>query len=632
MSNNKSKGEARMSKILGVTGLILTATLALGAPVLSQEREWKHYLSYLEEVKYPAGFTHFDYVNVDAPKMGLVRLREMGGFDTLNPVLPQGEPANGLGFIYETLFTPSYDEILTDYGLLAEAVSYPDDVSSVTFRMNPDARWHDGEPVTAADVIWSFAKSKEVNPNVAQYYANVVSAEETAPGEVTFTFDTTGNLELPKIMGQLAVYPKHWWEGTDASGKQRDIGAPTLEPPLGSGPYRIANLNAGRNITYELVPDYWGVGHPTQVGHNNLRQVRYEYFLDLEVAFEAFKGDQVDYWPENRASRWATAYDFPAVAEGRVVREELPNDDRDRGFMVGWGFNLRKPMFQNAKLREAFNWAYDFEEMNRTLFYGQYERVDSYLFGAPEALRATGLPEGEELEILDSIRELVPERVFTTEYTNPVAGDPQKLRANLRVALGLLEEAGYTLEGNRLVDSNGKQLSFEMLLNGPTQEPQALAFQKNLQTIGIDATIRSVDTPQFINRLRSFDFDVTYVSWGQSLNPGNEQRYFWGSVSRDEEGSQNYLGIADPGIDALIDKIIFADDRETLEAATRALDRVLLAHHFVVPSYGILHSRIARWDRFGHPDPLPEFAVGFPTIWWWDAEKAAKTGGQNTGP
>ena len=619
-----------MTKLLGITGLAIAALIGLTGIAASQERVWHHTLTYQDEVKYPPDFAHFDYVNVDAPKGGTVRLGAMGGFDTFNPILPQGEPARGLGLIYESLFTPAYDEILTDYGLLAEAVSYPDDVSSVTFRMNPDARWHDGEPVTVDDVIWSFNKAKEVNPNVAQYYANVVSAEETAPGEVTFTFDTTDNLELPKIMGQLGVYPRHWWEGTDASGNQRDIGRPTMEPPLGSGPYKIGSFTAGRTVSYMRAEEYWGADHPTQIGHNNFNEIRYEHFLDLEVQFEAFKADQLDYWPENRASRWATAYDFPAVRDGRVIKEMFPNDDRDRGLMVGWGFNLRKPMFQNEKVREALNYAYDFEEMNRTLFYGQYERIDSYFYGA-EPLRWKGLPQGEELEILESIRELVPESVFTTEYANPVAGDQQKLRANLRTALQLLGEAGYTLEGNRLVDANGQQLSFEILLNGPTQEPNATAWQKNLEAIGIAVSLRTVDSPQYINRLRSFDYDVAYVAWAQSLNPGNEQRFYWGSMSKDEEGSQNYLGIADPGIDALIDRIIFADDRETLEAASRALDRVLMSHHFLVPTYTILMSRIARWDRFSHPDPLPEYAVAFPTIWWWDAEKAARVGGSNTG-
>lgn len=620
-----------MIKTLSATALALAALLAFVAAPAAQEKVWHHALGYQDEVKYPADFAHFDYVNVDAPKAGLVRLGVMGGFDTFNPILPQGEVASGIALIYETLMTPAYDEVLTDYGLLAEAVTFPDDFSSTTFRMNPDAKWHDGEPVTAQDVIWSFNKAKELNPNYAQYYANVVGVEETAPGEVTFTFDQTGNRELPKILGQVSVWPQHWWEGTDAEGNPLDLGKPTLEPPLGSGPYRIASFTAGRNTTFELVPDYWGLNHPTQVGTNNFQQIRYEYFLDLEVQFEAFKGDQIDLWPENRAARWATAYDFAAVNEGRIVREELPNDDRDRGVMVGWGFNLRNPLFQDQRVREALNYAYDFEELNRTIFYDQYQRIDSYFFGA-EPLRWTGLPEGEELEILESVRDLVPEDVFTTEYTNPVAGDPQKLRANLRMALNLLQEAGYTLDGNRLVDANGEQLSFEILLNGPTQEPNAGAWQKNLQTIGIDATLRTVDSPQYVNRLRTFDYDVTYVAWAQSLNPGNEQRYFWGTESKDEEGSRNYLGIADPGIDALIDKIIFADDYETLQAATKALDRVLMAHHFLVPSFTYLQTRLAYWDRFSRPDPLPEYAVAFPSVWWWDAEKAAATGGANTGP
>jgi microcin C transport system substrate-binding protein len=292
--------------------------------------------------------------------------------------------------------------------------------------------------------------------------------------------------------------------------------------------------------------------------------------------------------------------------------------------MVGFVPNLRKEKFQDPMVRQALNYAFDFEELNRTLFYGQYERIDSYFYGIP--LRWEALPQGEELEILDSVRDLVPEKVFTTEFENPVGGGAQAQRDNLREALRLLGEAGYTLEGNRLVDAEGQQLGFEILLNGPTIEPVATSFQSNLRRIGIDATIRTVDSSQYINRVRSFDYDMIYSGWAQSMSPGNEQRYFFGSVSVDEVGSQNYAGIADPGVDALIDKVIFADDRETLEATTKALDRVLMAHHFLVPSYALRNSRIARWDRFSHPEPLPEFSSGFPTIWWWDEEKAAKTG------
>lgn len=615
-----------MYKFSQMIGVALAAAL-LALPAAAEEREWHHASSLIGEPKYPEDFAHFDYVNPEAPKGGTVRQGVLGGFDTFNPILPQGEPESNISWIYETLMTPSMDEVLTDYGLLAEAMSFPEDYSSVTFRMDPDARWHDGTPVTAEDVVWSFETQMQHNPNVAQYYANVTSAEVTAPGEVTFSFDETGNRELPKIVGQLMVLPQHWWEGTDASGNPRNIAASTLEPPLGSGPYRIGEFVPGRSVTYERVEDYWGIDHPTQVGANNFDQLRYEYFLDTTVLFEAFKGDQLDWWTENLARRWATGYDIPPVKEGRMVLELFPQGYNGSGIMVGFVPNLRQEKFQDPRVREALNYAFDFEELNRTLFYGQYERIDSYFYGLPE-LRWNGLPEGEELEILESVRELVPEEVFTTEYVNPVGGDAQKLRANLREALRLLGEAGYTLDGNRLVNEAGEQLSFEILLNGPTLEPLATAFQSNLRSIGIDASIRTVDSSQYVNRQRSFDYDMIYASWSQSVSPGNEQRYFFGSESADEEGSRNYAGIADPGVDALINKIIFADDRETLEAATRALDRVLMAHHFVVPTYTLRNSRIARWDRFSHPEPLPEFSVGFPTIWWWDEEKAAKTGGR----
>ena len=606
------------------------AAAAIGAlllvmPAAAQDKVWHHANSAIGEPKYPEGFTHFDYVNVDAPKGGVVRLGDMGGFDTFNPILPKGETAAGLGLIYETLMTPAQDEVLTDYGLIAEAVSWPDDYSSVTFRLDPKARWNDGEPITTADVIWSFEKAKALNPNYAQYYANVTKAEETAPGEVTFTFDQSGNRELNKILGQLLILPKHWWEGTDAQGKQRDIAASTLEPPLGSGPYELASFSPGRTVSYKRVANYWGANEPTQVGQNNFDEIRYEFFQDLTVQFEAFKADQIDWWLENQAKRWATAYDFPAVADGRVIKELFPQDYNDNGVMVGFIPNLRQAKFQNEKLREALNYAFDFEELNRTLFYGQYERIDSFFYGLP--FRWKDAPQGEELEILNSVKDKVPAEVFSEQYVNPVGGDPGKLRQNLRQALQLLQEAGYSLNGNQLVDANGQQLSFEILLNGPTIEPVATAFQNNLRTIGINATIRTVDSAQYVERVRAFDYDMIYSGWGQSMSPGNEQRYFFGSVSVNEPGSQNYAGISDPGVDALIDKVIFADDRETLEAATAALDRVLMAHHYVVPSYALRNTRIARWDRFSHPEPLPEFSNGFPTIWWWDAEKAAKTGG-----
>ncbi|WMT88157.1 extracellular solute-binding protein [Pelagibacterium sp. 26DY04] len=614
-------------KTLSMT-LAFAIVVAAGTPALGQDGEWRHALALDAEPKYPAGFEMFDYVNPDAPKGGTVRMSALGGFDTFNPVLPLGEAAGGLGLVYETLMTPSGDETSVSYGLLAEAVRYPDDFSSVTFRLNPDARWQDGEPVTAEDVLWSFETVMELSPIYSEYYAPVEDAQITGEGEVTFTFSETGNRELPYIMGQLMVLPQHWWEGENADGQPRDIGASTLELPMGSGPYELTSFDAGRTVTYTRDPDYWGINEPVNVGTHNFDEYRFEYFRDLTVAFEAFKADEFDWWIENMARRWATAYNFPAVEDGRVVREEFEEPYRAAGLMVGFIMNLRDPKFENPLVRQAINYAFDFEELNRTMFYEQYQRIDSFFYGT-ELAAPDGPPQGLELEILEEVRDLVPTSVLEGEYTNPVGGSEDALRANLQEALRLFGEAGYTLNGTQLVDANGQQFGFEIMLNGPTIEPIALHLAQNLNRIGANVTVRSVDSVQFVNRLRSFDYDVVYQGWTQSLSPGNEQRYFWGSSSVDEEGSSNYAGVSDPGIDALIERVVMAPDRDYLVAATRALDRVLLAHHFVVPSYTRAAYPTARWNRFSHPETLPEYEIGFPSIWWWDEDKAAATGGNS---
>lgn len=611
-----------------VFALSLTALLGAAAPAQAQEDEWLHAIALDAAPKYEAGFEMFDYVNPDAPKGGVVRMPALGGFDTFNPVLPMGEAATGLGLVYETLMTPSLDETSVSYGLLAEALRHPEDFSWVTFRLNPRARWQDGEPVTAEDVVWSFEKGMELSPVYGQYYASVEDAQVTGEGEVTFTFSETGNRELPYIMGQLLVLPKHWWEGTNARGEQRDVASSTLEPPMGSGPYILSSFDAGRTVTYTRDPDYWGAEEPVNVGSSNFDEYRVEYFRDLTVAFEAFKADEFDWWSENMARRWATAYDFPAVRDGRVVLEEFEEPYRPTGAMVGYVMNLRNEKFQNPLVRQALNYAFDFEELNRTMFYGQYERVSSYFHGT-ELAADDGPPEGLELEILEEIRDLVPASVFESRFTNPVGGSEEAMRANLQEALRLFAEAGYTLDGSRLVDGDGNQFGFEIMISGPTTEPIALHLAQNLNRIGANVTVRSVDSVQFVNRLRSFDYDVVYQSWTQSLSPGNEQREFWGTSSADQQGSRNYAGITDPGVDALIEEIIMAPDREHLVAATKALDRVLLANHYIVPSYVTTKARTARWDRFSRPETLPEFAIGFPTIWWWDEEKAAATGGNS---
>jgi microcin C transport system substrate-binding protein len=612
---------------LAKLGLALTALTALAIPALAdpaQNGPWLHATSLIGQPKYPEGFAHYGYVDPSAPKGGLVRLATDGSFDTFNPILPQGEPAEGLGLIYQTLMDRSLDEDSAEYGLLADAVAFPPDISSATFRMNPRAKWQDGTPVTAQDVVWSFNELIKLNPSQAQYYHDVTKAEATAPDQVTFSFDVKNNRELPNILGQLTVLPQHWWEGKDANGKQRDVSASTLEPPMGSGPYKIKSFNAGSDLTYQRDPNYWGANQPTGIGQNNFDQIRYIYFRDLDVAFEAFKGDQFDWWSENRAKRWATSYDFPAVADKRVLKELYPQTYANTGIMVGFVPNLRLPKFQDPRVRHALDYAFDFESLNRTLFYNQYERINSYFSRTP--LASSGLPTGAELDILNSVKDKIPASVFTTPYTNPVGGDSTKLRANLRQALNLLNQAGYTLNGNQLVDKNGKQLSFEILLNGPTIQPVASAFVTNLKAIGINATIRTVDSAQYINRLRSRDFDMIYSGWAQSLSPGNEQRDYWSCGAAKDPNTSNYGGICDPGVDALIEKVVFAKDRDTLVAATHALDRVLLAGYYVVPSYSLRNDRIAHWDRFSHPATLPAYSIGFPQVWWYDQAKAQKTG------
>lgn len=602
--------------------LVLPALPALADP--AQNGPWLSAISLINPDAKPVG-DHWDYVNPNAPKGGLVRLPSFGSFDTFNPILPEGEPADGiLGLVYETLMQSSLSDTNSSYPLIATAVAFPPDVSSASFKLNPKAKWQDGQPVTAQDVVWSFEQEMKLSPNLQQYYQDVTKAEATAPDEVTFTFSTKNNRELPVILGQLYVLPQHWWEGKDANGKQRDIGASTLEPPMGSGPYKMKTFSAGSSITYERDPNYWAANEPTEIGSNNFDELRYEYFREPDVAFEGFKGDQFDWWSENRAKRWATAYDFPAVKDKKVIQELFPQTYADSGTMVAFIPNLRKDKFKDIRVRHALLYAFDFESLNKTLFYGQYERINSYFYGIPFA--SSGLPEGKELDYLNTVKDKVPPEVFTTPYTNPVAGDPQKLRANLKSALDLLTQAGYHLDGNRLVDANGTQLSFEILLNGPTIEPVATAWQTNLKSIGIDATIRSVDSAEYINRIRSRDFDVTYNGWSQSLSPGNEQNFFWSSKSAADPNTSNYAGIADPAVDALINDVVFAKDRDDLLAATHALDRVLLNNYFVIPSYSLRKERIARWDRFSHPDNLPKYSTGFPTIWWYDEAKAEKAG------
>ncbi len=597
---------------------------SLASRATAQSQNWKHALSLFGDVKYPEGFKHFDYVNPSAPQGGVVRQVAFGTFDNFNTVVAgvKGSIAAGTELFTETLMTSALDEVSTEYGLLAEAVSHPGDHSAVTYRIRANARWHDGKPVTPDDVLYAFEVLKNNSPFFGAYYRHVVKAEKIGEREITFTFDGPGNRELPQIIGQLPVLPKHWWEGTDKSGRKRDITQTTLEPPLGSGPYKLKDFSPGRSLVYEKVDDYWGKDLNVIIGTRNFQTVRFEYFRDPTVALEAFKADQFDWRVENSAKDWATSYDFPAVRDKRVLREEFPI--RDRGVMQAFAFNTRRDKFKDPRVRRAFNFAFDFEEMNRQLFSNQYTRIASYFEGTE--LAATGVPLGKELEILNTLRDKVPADLFTKPYSNPVSGEPQAVRNNLREALALFRDAGYEVKDTKLINTKTDEpFSFEFLVEDPATQRFVLFYKPSLERIGINVNVRVVDAAQYENRLRQWDFDVIVASWAQSLSPGNEQRDFWSLQAADQPGSRNLIGIKNPAVDALIERIIFSKNRGDLVAATMALDRVLLWNFYVVPQWTYPYVRTARWDRFSRPETMPKYGrSAFPTIWWWDKDKAAK--------
>jgi microcin C transport system substrate-binding protein len=601
------------SKLGLLFSIIGSLVLPFGAT--AQEQNFRIGSSTIDELKYKPGFSHFDYVNPDAPKGGDLNLSVDGTYDTFNPILSKGEAATGLTLVFETLLKSADDELLASYGLLAEGVSYPDDVSNATFRLRKEAKWADGTPVTPDDVIFSFDKSKELNPLLSNYYKHVMKAEKTGDRDVTFTFDEKDNKELPNILGQLTVLPKAWWQAPGPDGKPRDISRTTLESVMGSGPYKIASFSPGAKIRYELRDDYWGKNVNVNVGENNFGSISYTYFADRDVEFEAFRSGSIDFRQETQASRWATAYDFPAVNEGRVKREELPNALRATGIMQALVPNMRREMFKDARVREALNYALDFEDLNRNLAFNAFKRIDSYFWGTE--LASSGLPQGRELEILQGLKDKVPPEVFTTPYANPVGGNPQKSRDNLRKAIALFKEAGFELKGNRMVNNaTGQQMSFEILLSSPSFERSVSPYVNNLRKIGVDARLRIVDASQYTNRTRSFDYDMIWNVWAETMNPGNEQADYWGSASVNQQGSRNYAGIADPAVDTLIRMVIFAPNRDEKEATIKALDRVLLSHHYVVPLFYSGTTRIAYWDKFARPSELPTYAIGFPDIWW----------------
>ncbi|MFN0192694.1 MAG: extracellular solute-binding protein [Aestuariivirga sp.] len=608
--------------------LLKLAALAPAAKVVhvsvaaAEEMTFKHALTLFDDVKYPPDFKHFEYVNPQAPKGGKVRFGVVGSFDSLNPYTFKGESIGVAG--NETLLTSSLDEPSTEYGLVAKDVWHPEDRSRVVYRLRPEAKFHDGKTITPEDVIWSMTTLRDNHPFYNSYYKNITTAEQSGEGEVTFVFSQTGNRELPLISGQLPVLPKHWWNAKNANGKQRDIKETTLEVPLGSGPYTVANIKPGQSVLLKRVEDYWGKDLPVNLGQNNFAEIEYIFFRDANVAFEAFKSDQYDWRTETSAKMWATGYDFPAIKDKRCIIEEIPLKQVEG--MQSWAFNLRREKFADPRVRQAFNYAFDFEWANTNLFYGQYQRSRSYFNNS--AMEAKGLPSPGELAILEPLRAQLPPEVFTSEYVNPVNTNATERRKNLREASRLLKEAGWTIgqSGGKsvLANAKGEQFTAEFLLDSPLFERIALPYQQQLELLGIGVRIRTVDSAQYERQTRTFDYDIVVGSFGQSLSPGNEQRDFWGSAAADKQGSRNLVGIKNPAIDEIVDKLIFATDREQLTFACRALDRALIWNHYVVPMWFIPYERTARWDRFGRPGKIPDYSTGFPGIWWWDEERAKK--------
>ena len=586
-----------------VLTLILTGSLIAAAYAATTPG-----MSLFGDLKYGPDFKNFDYVNPDAPKGGTMRLSAIGTFDTLNPYVVKGLPAAGIGGIFSTLAVASEDEPGSEYGLVAEKIELAPDKLSVLYEIRKEARFHDGTPMTPEDVIWTFETLRaKGHPSYRSYYGDVVKVEKEGDRGVRFVFKSAENRELPQILGQMPVLSKAYWSG-------RDFEKTTLEPPLGSGPYKIESVDPGRSITYRRVADYWAADLPVMKGRFNADQIRYDYYRDATIALEAFKAGQYDIRLENSSKEWATGYDSPALRAGLIKKEEIPNQLPSG--MQGFAFNLRRPLFEDPRVREAIAYAFDFEWSNKNLFYSAYKRTRSYFDNSE--LAATGVPQGEELKILEKYRGQIPDRVFTAEYNPPKYDGSGNIRDGLRAALKLLKEAGWTFKGDKLVnDETGQPFEFEVLLDNPQFERIVLPFTRNLERMGITARVRTVDNAQYQKRMETFDYDMAVVAFGESLSPGNEQRDFWGSLAAGEQGSRNLIGIKNKVVDDLIEELVHAPDRASLVAHTHALDRVLQYGYYLIPHYHIAAFRVAHWDKFRRPSVSPKYAVGMET-WWID--------------
>ncbi len=602
----------RTRKASYLTSIVASLSL-LAAPLTqaaddAEKLQPQHGIAMHGEPKYPDGFSSFDYVNPDAPKGGTLKMAVVAnGFDSFNPFDIRGVPAAGIStYLYDTLLESSDDEPFSAYGLVAESLETPEDRSYVVYNLREEARFSDGEPITAEDVKFSFEiLTTEGHPFYRNYYADVKEVIIESPSRVRFNFGDTTNRELPLIIGQMPILPAHYWA-------DREFGKNGLIPPVGSGPYRIGDFEAGRSITYELLDDYWAKDLGVRKGRFNFERIRYDYYTDDTVALEAFKAGSFDFRLESSAKNWATAYTGPMFEDGSVIKEAIEHH-RPSG-MQGFVFNTRKSIFSDPRVREALAYGFDFEWANKNLFFGQYTRTSSYFENSE--LASDGLPEGRELEILNQYRDRLSDDVFTEEYAPPTTEGQQGLRENLRTALQLLRSAGYAIKDGKMVHTEtGEPLAFEILLFQKSFERIVLPFKNNLAKLGIDVTVRLVDSNQYIQRVREFDYDMITQVMPQSDSPGNEQREYWHSSTADVTGSRNYMGVQDPVVDELVNMVIQAPSREELVQRVRALDRVLLHGHYVIPHWHLRKDRVAYWNHLERPEVTPKNGIDLNN--WW---------------
>ncbi len=595
-------------KILLITFTLTAFSLTKAETIIA------HGIAMHGEPKYNEGFLHVDYIDPDSTKGGYIVRSAIGTYDTFNPFTLKGTTPSGIYGLFESLTTGSSDEAFTEYGLLAKKIEWPDDRSWVSYTLREDAYWHDGKGITADDVVWTFNILMEKgHPFYKYYYGDVSEVIKESDLKVRFNFKSNTNKELALIVGQLPVLPKHYWEN-------KNFEETSLEIPIGSGPYKIKTFDAGRSITYELDENYWGFKNnivPINVGKNNFGTIRFDYYKDRGIEREAFKSGDIDFFSENSSKEWATAYNIDSVDKG-LIKKELIQHQNPQG-MQGFAFNIRKNIFKDRRVRKALSYAFDFEWSNKNLFYGAYKRTDSYFENSE--LASSGLPTKDELYYLSPYIDILPTEIFTSEFKNPVTDGSGYIRDQLQTAIQLLKDSGWELNNGKLQNISTKEyFKFEILLYSPAFERIVFPFKDNLEKLGIEVTVRTIDSAQYQKRIETFDFDMVVQTFSQSLSPGNEQRNFWGSNAAKTNGSRNIIGVNNFVIDNLIEKLINAKDRKELITITKALDRVLLWNHFVIPNWHISSYRVLFWDIFDQPEIKPEYSLGFDT-WWINQKK-----------